>query len=124
MNRIRRCWAPIGAARGRRPTHPRIHLLVRCRLAQGWHLRLFDHADIEHSKLPGDRSHCSSLSQNRFLRTIPDPLPQTNQDRILRVKKLMSSDSSPCANNSESQVESFMGTSKNCSRYRSRAAPA
>src|ERR1700691_6108649 len=39
------------------------------------------------------RFHCSSLSQNRFLRTIP-PLPKTNQDRIVRTEKLMSSDPS------------------------------
>jgi hypothetical protein len=35
---------------------------------------------------PMARAH-SSLSQNRFLRTIPDPLPKTNQERIVRVEK-------------------------------------
>src|SRR2546428_3548595 len=37
----------------RRPTHPRIHLFVRRGLSQGRHLRLFDHADLEYSVLPG-----------------------------------------------------------------------
>ena len=37
------------------------------------------------------RAADSSLSQNRFLRTIPIPLQKTNQDRIVRTKKLMSS---------------------------------
>ena len=45
MNRLRPCWAPIGtAARSGRPTHPRIHLFVRCGLSKGWYLRLSDHA--------------------------------------------------------------------------------
>src|SRR6185437_12122010 len=38
------------------------------------------------------RDHCSSLSQNKFLRTIPVPLPNSNQDRIVSAKELMSSD--------------------------------
>src|SRR5205814_1266387 len=40
------------------------------------------------------RFHCSSLSQNRFLRTIPIPFQKTNQNRIVDPEKLMSSDPS------------------------------
>ncbi len=48
--------ALLGASRntacGRRAADPRIHLLSLLRgLAQGWHLRLFDHADLEYGKL-------------------------------------------------------------------------
>jgi hypothetical protein len=38
------------------------------------------------------RFHCSSLSQNRFLTHDPDAFQKTNQDRIVRPEKLMSSD--------------------------------
>ena len=34
------------------------------------------------------RFHCSSLSQNRFLRTIKIPFPKENQNRILRPEQL------------------------------------
>jgi hypothetical protein len=32
------------------------------------------------------RDHCSSLSQNKFLRTIPIPLSNSNQDRIVSAQ--------------------------------------
>jgi len=31
-------------------------------------------------------SHSSSFGQNRFLRTIPSPVPKTNQDRIVSAE--------------------------------------
>ena len=44
MNRIRPCWAPVS-------TRPEVAAqLIReyiyLSLSQGWHLRLFDHADL------------------------------------------------------------------------------
>ena len=48
------------AARSGRPTHPRIHLFVRCGLSKGWYLRLSDHADLEHSMLPGLSPHAGA----------------------------------------------------------------
>src|SRR5215510_14242295 len=54
-------------------------------------------APLNHGTIAVDGWHaatCSSLSQNRFLATIPNPLPKTNQDRIVRAEKLMSSDPS------------------------------
>jgi hypothetical protein len=38
------------------------------------------------------RDHCSSLSQNKFLRTIPASVSNSNQERIVSAQELMISD--------------------------------
>ena len=59
------------------------------------------------------RFHCLSLSQNRVLRTIPIPLPKTNQNRIGRAEKLMSSDPSRQGNQWCEQLSWAEGKERN-----------